>query len=205
MSEFPPAASLPELCLRDGARPDEKAVSEIVEGWIATLQQRLDQKDGADISDLFVVEAWWRDVIALSWDFHSKSGPAAISSYVRGSSAGFGQLKVVREGGLAPKLEEAYGMHWIQAGFTFKTRFGSGKGIVRLANSAPSEWKAWTVMTQLEQLTSQDGPTQPQHPTVANGQPRANGATNGDGHETLPVLIVGGGTQTKTGLRSLRH
>lgn len=188
MSEFPPAAALPSLVVPDGAKPDEKAVPVIVDIWLASLQHRLEKKNLSDISDLFVEESWWRDVLALSWDFHSKSGLEAIAKFLKESDTELGHLKAIKTGGLAPKLEEEGGMQWIQAGFTFETKYGSGKGLVRLSNIAPSIWRAWTVMTQLEELKSQEKPVQPQ----------TNGVTNGDATATpekdnLQVLIVGAG------------
>ncbi|SPO06833.1 related to flavin-binding monooxygenase [Cephalotrichum gorgonifer] len=210
MSEFPPAASLPKLSLCGTPRPDKSAAARIVNTWLATLQQRIQSDDLANISDLFVEEAYWRDIISLSWDFHTKSGLAAIAAYLRESSSGFGQLKAVETGGLVPELVKEYGLEFIQSAFTFETRAGRGRGVVRLANSGPSEWKAWTVSTQLEELNSKD---------ASNGQSQANGVTNGDapvngdaatnGHAQEaadPQVIIVGAGQSGLGVAAhLKH
>jgi hypothetical protein len=39
-------------------------------------------------------------------------------------------------------------MKFIQSGFRFKTRVGKGRGVVRLANVGPEEWRAWKVRRQ---------------------------------------------------------
>lgn len=197
MSEFPPAATLPNLTILDGVAPDQKVVSWIVNNWLALLQQRLEKKNLGDISELFVEEAWWRDVVALTWDFHTKSGLDAISKYLLDSTVNMTKLQSCKTGGLVPHLEEEYGMWFIQAGFTFETKYGAGKGILRLVNVAPMTWKAWTVSTQLEELKGQ--------PALAHGAAvrLTNGAVNGvNGNAaaaatstTEPqVVVVGAGT-----------
>ncbi|KAL4910554.1 hypothetical protein BDW74DRAFT_164445 [Aspergillus multicolor] len=42
-------------------------------------------------------------------------------------------------------------MRFIQTGFGFKTNFGKGKGVLRLANVGPEEWKAWTCAREKEE------------------------------------------------------
>lgn len=54
MSDFPPAAALPNLPLLGGT-PATEDVFGIVDRWLAALQRRLEQN--AEISDLFVEEA----------------------------------------------------------------------------------------------------------------------------------------------------
>lgn len=204
MADFPPAAALPDLTLRGDTPPAKEEISRAVDDWLAALQKRLEQRPNADVADLFVQEAWWRDIIALYWDFHTRSGVPAIAAYLNESQAGFGELEAIRHGGLAPRLENDNGLRFILAGFTFRTKFGGGRGILRMANVAPGEWKAWTVSTHLEELNGQtrngDGPRGLFFPNgpVANGvtNGHTNGATNGDAHdEHVPVVIVGGGTR----------
>lgn len=207
MAEFPPAAVLPSLTLCGGTPPAKEAISKAVDDLLAALDKRLEQRPKAEIADLFVEEAWWRDIIALYWDFHTKSGIPAITAYLNESEAGFGQLRAIHHGGLAPKLEVDDGLHFIQAGFTFRTKFGSGRGVLRMANVSPGEWRAWTVSTHLEELNTHvqhgDGPRGLFFPNsaaanndVTNGH--TNGHTNGTANgaaydEHIPVVIVGGG------------
>lgn len=211
MSEFPPSAPLPKACLCDENTPDRAELLGIIDKWLASLQQRLEKQGRIDITDLFIEESWWRDIVALTWDLHTKSGPPAISAYINESTAELGGLKAIRAGGLAPTIEAESGLHFIQSGFTFTTRFGRGKGLVRLVNPTPSEWKAWTVLTQLEELHGHDQTTLLPELGATNGVQKTNGAqktngvrktngviktngvTNGDGHYDAQVVIVGGG------------
>src|SRR5690554_360811 len=106
---YPSAAALPRLSLCGKLRPDRHAATLIVDRWLAALQQRLERNDLADLTDLFVPEAYWRDIIALTWDFNSKNGPAAISKHLSDSKAGLGQLKAATSGTLVPALADEYG------------------------------------------------------------------------------------------------
>lgn len=209
MDEFPPAAPIPTACLCGEDRPDGTELLRIVDTWLADLQGRLDKAGRTDIVDLFLQESWWRDIVALSWDLHTKKGTSAISAHLDESTAGLGELKVIRTGGLVPTIEVESGLHFIQSGFTFTTKFGRGTGLVRLVNPTPSEWKAWTVLTQLEALDGHDKTTLLPEFGVTNGKPKTNGitngvtngltngvtngVTNGDSHGDPQVVIVGAG------------
>lgn len=195
-AEFPPLAALPKLTLHESIDRNKVDVSKIVDDWLSSLSQRFTQCRLTNLSDLFIEESWWRDLVALSWDFTSKHGPEDISKYLGASVAGFGQLKTIQPGALQPQLVDMGGMMYIQSGFSFQTKVGSGRGLVRLANVGPEEWKAWTVLTQLERLTGQDelemlkvkeSETQAGVSNVVNGdlKPRT---------EDLQVLVVGAGS-----------
>ncbi|KAG8418906.1 hypothetical protein J3459_011887 [Metarhizium acridum] len=182
---YPPRTALPPLCLDASTARKSIKAGEVVKKWIAALAEAIEKKSVAAFESLFVQESWWRDLVALTWNMTSKYGPSAISAHVLGSTSGLGQMTVLQTALLGPKLEQLGPATFIQAGFTFTTKFGSGRGIVRLANTGPGEWKAWTVSTELERLkemrdAKQDG--------IAN----ANGSTKSESDE-LQVLIVGAG------------
>jgi len=85
-----------------------------------------------------------------------------------------------------------HGMIWVQGGFTFKTRDGSGKGLVRLINTGKTQWKAWTVYTQLERLNNQDEIDR-QKLEQESTQTRISNGVKGDKNEEPQVLIIGAG------------
>ena len=72
------------------------------------------------------------------------------------------------------------GLIWIESGFTFDTKAGTGRGIVRLANVGPLQWKAWIVHTTLDEL---------------KGFPEHSPQEKSNGYETkdTQVLIIGAG------------
>ncbi|GAD98503.1 conserved hypothetical protein [Paecilomyces variotii No. 5] len=185
---------LPKISLHESVDRDKIDAAKIVDNWLSALEHAIKTKTEADLSDLFIDDCWWRDIISLSWDWATKHGHDAIFKYVNASSTGFSQLSPVKEGALSPMFVEMGPLQFIQSGFTFQTVAGSGVGLVRLANEGPKKWRAWTVFTQLERLKNQkEILNQPQINNVHNTV--RSGTVNGDADpvEDLQVLIVGGG------------
>ncbi|KAK8923222.1 hypothetical protein H634G_10455 [Metarhizium anisopliae BRIP 53293] len=182
-AEYPPRTALPPLCLDASTARESINAGEVVDKWIAALSSAIDDKCVAGFESLFVQESWWRDLVALTWNVASKYGPPAISALVLGSTTGLGEVTAVQTPMLGPRLEQLGPATFIQAGFAFTTKFGSGRGVVRLANTGPGEWKAWTVSTQLEQLKE----------THDAGRDGVNGLETTPESDELQVLVVGAG------------
>ncbi|KAK4494018.1 hypothetical protein PRZ48_015204 [Zasmidium cellare] len=171
------ATALPNLSLHEGTDRSNIDLSKIVEQWLASLDQALQQNPGASLpTGLFLEqESFWRDILSVSWDRRTKHGQDAILEYLRLSQHGLGSFRTVASGALAPTLMDMGGMIFLQSGFSFENVFGSGTGLVRLVNVGPSEWQAWTVYTQLEELKEQ---------STSNASKDNN---------DLQVLVIGGG------------
>jgi hypothetical protein len=193
-AEFPPRTALPDLTLHESTIREDINATEIAKSWLSSLLQSIQVKDATTFSSLFFQDAWWRDLVALSWAITSKNGPAEISNYVLGSTAPLKNADVIETQPLFPQIVDMGPMTFIQFGFTFSTKYGSGRGIVRLGNDGPGSWKAWTASTQLEQLQGQTGskPSDTQNHAATNGMNGANGEV-GEAEE-LQVLVVGAGT-----------
>lgn len=189
--------SLPKLSLHERVDRDKIDAVKIVDQWLSALEQHIKTKTEADLSDLFIDECWWRDIISLSWDWATKHGRDAIFNYLNASNTGFSRLSSVKEGALAPMFVEMGSLQFIQSGFTFQTAAGSGIGLVRLANEGPEKWKAWTVFTQLENLKSQKE-TKEQLRNNVHHNAVSSENVNGDSDPLkggdLQVLIVGAGS-----------
>ncbi|KID91469.1 flavin-binding monooxygenase [Metarhizium guizhouense ARSEF 977] len=125
---YPPRTALPPLCLDASTARERINASEVVNKWIAALSEAIDKKCVAAFESLFVQESWWRDLVALTWNVASKYGPPAISAHVLGSTTGLGEVTAVQTPLLGPRLEQLGPAVFIQAGFTFMTKFGSGRG-----------------------------------------------------------------------------
>ena len=85
-------------------------------------------------------------------------------------------------------------MKFIQSGFRFKTRVGKGRGVVRLANVGPEEWRAWTVYTVLERLDGQDeveARREKEQSTLSSSSGAVLASTRGEGD--VQVLVIGVG------------
>ncbi|GKT46300.1 putative indole-3-pyruvate monooxygenase YUCCA9 [Colletotrichum spaethianum] len=186
---------IPALTLHEGVVKGQVDAERVSTDWLTKLERRFSEQSFGDLSDLFIDNCWWRDIVGLSWDFTCKQGQESISKYLASAEHGLSDLQTAKIGGLKPLLLDFGGMIWIQTGFTFKTLHGEGKGLLKLGNVAKDEWKAWTVFTQLEKLNFQKeveaqraaSVPLPKEP-VTNG---VNGHANADSKEDLQVLIVG--------------
>jgi hypothetical protein len=96
---------------------------------------------------------WWRDVLGMSWDFHTYQTPTSIEEMIMNTTTEIGLTnfhldteKEVFLGTPSPEFGDC-----IVAYFLFETRVGRGRGIFRLtpADSSGHEWNAFTLYTSL--------------------------------------------------------
>ena len=195
--EAPPVASIPPLPLHEEAKREEIDVAAIAEHWLLKLQRLVHDGTFEGLSHLFIEDCWWRDIVGITWDFTSRHGGKAIRDLLENQATPAHGISLIKEGGLKPILVQAGPLNWIHAGFSFKTKDGEGRGLVRLANTGKEEWKAWTIFTQLEHLNFQkDRELQRNKKSNESSQNshigQSNGQTNGTTKD-LQVLIVGAG------------
>ncbi len=196
-----PLGTLPALTLQEGVDRNDINAGNIVSQWLAALDKQSKNGLATSISDLFIEDSWWRDLIGISWDLASRHGLDSIGESLEESTTGFGQLEPVKCGGLQPALVDMHGAIWIQGGFTFKTRDGSGSGLVRSINVSKTQWKAWIVYTQLEKLNNQDE-VDKQRLEQDYTQTKLPNGINSEKNGELQVLIIGAGKNPQS-LKSL--
>ncbi|KAK0609284.1 putative indole-3-pyruvate monooxygenase YUCCA8 [Lasiodiplodia hormozganensis] len=110
-------------------------------------------------SPLFHPDAWWRDHLALSWDFRTLHPLPAILDFLAARAAAVRQLslfQLVEDGKFgAPSMQRPVeGIAWVEAMFAFETGTGMGKGVLRLLEDAEgtSRWKCCMFYTALQEL-----------------------------------------------------
>jgi len=120
------AAPLPSLILHDDSTRDSIDPGAIAKTWLENLQTKISHEKFSDVSDLFIEDSWWRDIIGLSWNITTKRGTSAISQYLQSqaSESGFGNFNIINEGALQPRLSDLGGLIWIETGFTFDNNTG---------------------------------------------------------------------------------
>ncbi|OAA64738.1 Flavin monooxygenase-like protein [Niveomyces insectorum RCEF 264] len=190
---IPPPAPLPDLSLHPEVQRDQVDAGKIVNDWISGLENRFKTKSFGDLSALFIEDCWWKDNVGLSWDVTTRHGLGPIAAYLSSAPCLPSNLQVATRAGVQPLLMDAGGMFWIQSGFTFRHPHGQGNGFVRLANVGKSDWKAWIVATNLQELDFQKELQTANDTTTAISRhlPATNG--NSDANKDLQVLIVGAG------------
>jgi len=148
----------------------QKPVQEIAEKWIAEFNEAIKTKNSEAIADLFLedgssvldgllIVGWWRDVLALSWDFHTYHSRNGIKQMIeRNNTDEVGLSNFALDPAVPVALQNPGGSpefgDCITAFFTFETNVGRGKGVFRLmpADNQGNEWKAYTLFTSLQEL-----------------------------------------------------
>jgi cation diffusion facilitator CzcD-associated flavoprotein CzcO len=131
-------------------RPDAQ---EIALSWLNSFGEALQAKDAAAAAGHFAAGGHWRDVLAFTWRLQTASGGAAIEAALAPT---FERTKAdnfhfAAERSLPRRVRRA-GTDCIEAIFEFETAFGRANGVVRLVEETDGAWRAWTLLTTLEEL-----------------------------------------------------
>ncbi|MEZ5728463.1 MAG: NAD(P)/FAD-dependent oxidoreductase [Burkholderiaceae bacterium] len=145
--------------MREGELPGTHPQTDLgasAAAWLSAFEATLASGDPAGVSALFVPDdAHWRDVLAFTWDLRTFSGTAAITAMLEQTMARTSARALrLPAGRTPPRRVERAGRSVIEVIFEFETATGTGNGVVRLleAPDAPSGWRAWTLVTTLEQI-----------------------------------------------------
>ncbi|MFN2568517.1 MAG: flavin-containing monooxygenase [Candidatus Dormibacteria bacterium] len=151
-------------------QPTRAAVApgEVAGAWLASFGAALEAGDLSAVEGLFLPDGWWRDLLAFTWDLRTFSGSRAIAEAFKSTLEAVCPSRFrLTSGKDAAVVEPAPGMRWIQAFFDFETAVGRGVGFLRLmpAGTEPdTPWKAWTVLTTLDELKGLEEPSGPRRP-----------------------------------------
>ena len=131
-------------------RPDAQ---EIATSWLKSFGEALQANDAAAAASLFAAEGHWRDVLAFTWRLQTASGVAAIGAALAPTLARTkaANLHFSAERS-APRRVRRAGTDCIEAIFEFETAVGRANGVVRLVEETDGAWRAWTLLTTLEEL-----------------------------------------------------
>lgn len=180
-------------------RPD---AHDIAADWLASFGAAIEAGDAAAAAKLFAADGHWRDVVAFTWRIQSESGAAAIEAALAptlaGTQASAFHIPAHRS---PPRRVRRAGTACIEAIFAFQTKVGRANGVVRLVEEPDGEWRAWILLTTLEELHGYpDG--RPRAVSDAEKYSRDFGGENwldqrrkaqAYGDHDPAVLVVGGG------------
>lgn len=149
LAQFPPASQV-------GAVKADKEAAAAIEA----LNNALPNADYQAASELFAEGGFWRDHLALSWEFRTVKSPDGILQFLEAcakSRDGFRLQRISldtstpsRQPAVVPIDGEAK-VHGIHAFFLFETVIGSGEGTMRLVLEQ-GKWKIFTLYTSLREL-----------------------------------------------------
>src|ERR1700729_2942231 len=79
---MPTQASLPTFDKLRSKVPADVDVKAVAEKWLESFADHVRLADIAGVIDLFVDDAFFRDVLALTWDFRTFEGTHAIKKFL---------------------------------------------------------------------------------------------------------------------------
>lgn len=130
-------------------------IASSAQAWLDEFERSLGKPEPASLDRLFLVDSFWRDVLALSWNLQTLAGRAAVAQALsalapKAAPTGF----KVAPNRAAPRWVTRAGTSNIEAIFNFETAIGRGSGIVRLVPDPADgdRLKAWTLLTALDEL-----------------------------------------------------
>ncbi|KLO15576.1 FAD/NAD-binding domain-containing protein [Schizopora paradoxa] len=144
--------ALPTLDRLQATIPQDLDPKSVATEWFASFIDAAVKRDISALSGLFLEDGFWRDMLALTWEFRTFHGQQTISKFLCATldESGFNKLTLRPESaGL-----QAFGpdLMWIHGIFDFETKVGLGFGIFRLVPTSSGQWKAYTIYTNLEEL-----------------------------------------------------
>ncbi|KAL0567620.1 hypothetical protein V5O48_014372 [Marasmius crinis-equi] len=173
--------------------------SEIARDWFSAFTKHVTSNNVDGIADLFAAESYWRDMLALTWDFRTFIGRDKITQFLQ-DRLDISQLSAfkLREDGSTMLSQPGPDLAWVQFMFDFEVgKVGIGMGIGRLIPQADGSWKCHCMYTNLEDLQDHPekiGPLRDAEPShgVWTEQRRKEAAFE----DSEPVALIMGGGQT---------
>jgi cation diffusion facilitator CzcD-associated flavoprotein CzcO len=126
---------------------------QVAAAWLEDFAGALRSGDAAAAASLFSADGHWRDVLAFTWQLQTANGAAAIEAALAQTLARTQPTNFhIPAGRSPPRRVRRAGTDCIEAVFEFETAFGRANGVVRLVEDAEGTWRAWTLLTTLEEL-----------------------------------------------------
>ncbi|MDX6335946.1 MAG: hypothetical protein QOG05_3286 [Streptosporangiaceae bacterium] len=197
---------------------------EVAGAWLAQFEAAVRAGDTRTAAGMFLADGYWRDILALTWDLRTFAGRDRIMAGLAAwrparSPSGFWLEDTT------PDMFERRAQGWtIEAFFTFETDIARCRGHIRLlADPQTGEWKAWTLLTAMEDLKGFEekaGALRPVSsvphgvlPPGANGSGPAAASPAAPAHSPAPpipggdpeVLVIGAGQAGLTVAARLRQ
>ncbi|MGL3105029.1 flavin-containing monooxygenase [Bradyrhizobium sp. BR 1432] len=132
-----------------------KDISVSAQAWLDAFERTLSAPEPRALSNLFLADSFWRDVLALSWNLQTLAGRdenAQALAMLAGEAAPTNFE--IAQNRAPPRWVTRAGTNNIEAIFNFETAIGRGSGIVRLVPDTADgdRLKAWTLLTALDEI-----------------------------------------------------
>ena len=167
--------------------PSSTSPKHIADEWLTAFKDLL-SGDHVSIKRLFFEESYWRDLLCMTWDFHTLQGFEQISRFVQSSSQDGRLVTASLDDSSAHKLPQATdfgGVNTVQAFLKVETSTGRGEGLVRLVSDTNDggKWKALTLITTLKELKGYEE-------KILSRRPQGTGSSREDRGRNWRDLLV---------------
>ncbi|KAF8721145.1 hypothetical protein AX14_010621, partial [Amanita brunnescens Koide BX004] len=145
----PPLPTLPSL---NATVPEDVDVQHVAALWLKAFAEAIESNTPERLQSLFVEDSWWRDMLALTWDFRTFRGLSTITTFLR-DRIGITRPKAFKLRPEHVSLERpGEDLAWIRVVFDFETEVGIVFGLLQLVPTSNGEWKGHSVYTNLDEL-----------------------------------------------------
>lgn len=155
MSNDPFPQQLPTLQRLGVEEPTVTSATEVATTWFNAFSSAITSSNVTGILDLFLENGFWKDTLALTWDFRTIEGRDAIRNLLdhRLAPTGFVDLRLNDAPFLAPELLKLFpDLVLLRLSFEFGTKVGKGTAVCYLVPVPGSTWKAYSLYTCLKSL-----------------------------------------------------
>jgi NAD(P)-binding Rossmann-like domain len=188
-------ALLPTLERLHATVADDLDVRATAQAWVNAFSQFAQTGDAEGLSNLFIDDAFWRDILALTWNFRTFYCKERIHKFLTDRLAQV-NISSVQLDLTSAELQRPFpDVAWVQSFFKFETPVGYASGIVRLVPTSAGIWKAHSIFTNLEDLKGfpeRLGALRVQDPNPENWREKRRKEIECEDEEPK-VIIVGGG------------
>jgi len=192
-------AELPSLERLGLSAPPEVDPTVVAQKWFELFADCLQRDDVGGITGQLVDDAFWRDILAFTWDFRTFFGSNRVKQFLL-DRLSISKISNLQLDAKSAALWRPYpDIAWIQAFFTFSTAVGPGSGILRLVPTPNGEWKAHSIFTNLEGLhgvSELTGPLREQESKHGTWPEQRRRERECEGPDQQPVVIIVGGGQS---------
>ena len=123
--------------------------------WFAAFRTNTHDKTTGLVTGLFHELGFWKDVLALTWNYRTIRGARAIKHLLdaRLAQTGLEALSLAEDSFRAPSLlKPMKNVMLLRLCFEFETNYGRGTAVAFLVPTSGAQWKAWSLLTCLESL-----------------------------------------------------
>lgn len=148
--------------------PDRDTAAQIAREWLDEFAAAIASSELGAVAGLLTADAYWRDILALSWDIRTFLGNKNASVGIASFAGSRRPCDFVLDATSVQSIKRCEIDPSIEALFDFETDIGLCRGHFRLCKSGETfgKWSAWTVFTALQDLKGHEEKAGNERPTL---------------------------------------